>query len=218
MEYDTNELRPAVQQALNVPDRIWYRYTLDKEFSGCALSKDEEQVVVEGAIQTAADMFRSVRKRYGLLAPPALAEVLGLKILPVTGELQTPYLYLGLYDPDLCTITVNENAITLVRQFVEINRLDDLTPVDDILNVTLFHEIFHALEEQTPGIYTRSRMLRRKLLGIFPYRRGLGGVSEVGAVHFSKCMAGIAYSPCIYERYLLLALGRLSIDFLLPNV
>jgi len=82
----------------------------------------------------------------------------------------------------------------------------------------LFHEIFHALEEANPDIYTRSRMLKRKALGIFPYTRGLDGVSEVGAVHFSKCMASALYSPCIYERYLLLALNRLSIDFLCPNV
>ncbi|MEG2931476.1 MAG: hypothetical protein RR825_06785, partial [Ruthenibacterium sp.] len=70
-----------------------------------------------------------------------------------------------------------------------------------------------ALEEQTPGIYTRSRMLERKSFGLFPSWRGLDGASEVGAIHFSKCMAGVSYSPCIYERYLLWALGISSIDF-----
>jgi hypothetical protein len=86
------------------------------------------------------------------------------------------------------------------------------------LPTALFHEIFHALEDGSPDIYTRSKMLKRKVLGIFPFRRGLSSASEIGAVHFSKCMTGVTYSPCIYERYLLLALDLLSIDFLLPSV
>lgn len=216
--YESAVLRRAVQTALNCTDDVWYRYMLRKDVCGCALSSDEERAVVDGAMQTAADMARQVMAQYGLLSPQELAEARGLKLVHTTGELREPYLYMGLYEPDTRTITVNESAVLLVRQFIDANGVDVFTPSADIARTVLFHEIFHALEEEKPDIYTRSRMLERRVLGILPYKRGLAGVSEVGAVHFSKCMAGISYSPCIFERYLLLALGQLSIDFLPPKV
>lgn len=217
-KYDPDILHRAVQTALSYADDVWYRYTLKKDICGCPLSGDEERTVVDGATRTATDMAQRVTAQYGSLSPQELTEAMCLKIVHTTGELREPYLYMGLYEPDTRTITLNDSAILLVRQFIGAYGLDSLTASDDITRIALFHEIFHALEEENPDIYTRSRMLDRKVLGIFPYMRGLAGVSEVGAVHFSKCMAGVSYSPCIYERYLLLALDQLSIDFFLPNV
>jgi hypothetical protein len=215
---DPDVLRRAVQTALDCADDVWYRYMLRRDVCGCALSGNEERAVVDGAVGAAADMARRVTVQYGLLSPQELAAALGLKLVHTEEELREPYLYIGLYEPGARTITLNDSAILLVRQFIGANGLEGFTPAEDITRLALFHEVFHALEEETPDIYTRSRMLERKLLGTFPYKRGLAGVSEVGAVHFSKSMAGVSYSPCIYERYLLLALGRLSIDFLPPNV
>lgn len=211
-------LRRAVQTALACADDRWYRSLLKNDISGCKLSGDEELALVAGAVQTADDMARRMVNEYGSLSPQQLAAVLGLKIVQNTGDLEEPYLHIGLYAPSTRTITLNESAILLVRHFIGANGLDGITPADDILRIALFHEIFHALEENTPGIYTRRKMLTRKFFGIFPYWRGLNSVSEVGAVHFSKCMAGVCYSPCIYERYLLVALDLLSIDFLPPSV
>lgn len=217
-KYKPDVLHHAVQTALNCADGLWYRYTLKKDVCGCALSSDEECTLMDGAVRTAAEMAQQVTGQYGLLSPQELAEAMRLKLVYITEELREPYLYMALYEPGTRTITVNESAVLLVRQFIDANRLDVLTPPNDIIRVALFHEIFHALEEETPGIYTRSRMLDRRILGMFSYKRSLAGVSEVGAVHFSRCMAGISYSPCIFERYLLLALDQLSIDFLPPNV
>ncbi|MBP2636130.1 MAG: hypothetical protein H6Q72_2037 [Firmicutes bacterium] len=215
---DTFVMRRAVQTALACQDRLWYRSILKNDLVGCKLSVVEELAVVDGAIQTAESLAQHIIQQYGMLSPQKLAGLMGLKIVECIGDLVEPYLRLGLYEPGIRTISVNESAILLIRHFISANGLQRETPVDEILRIVLFHEIFHALEEDTPGIYTRSKMLKRKALGIFPYRRGLSSVSEVGAVHFSKCMTGIGYSPCIYERYLLLALEQLSIDFLSPTV
>ena len=217
-QYDSDALRHAVRGALDFPDGLWYRDILKKDVCGCALSAEEERAVIDGAVRTAA-MARRITAQYGLLAPAELAGKLRLKIGHSAGELREPYLYMGLYEPGSRTITLNDSAISLVRQFIATNGLDGLVPSAAIARLVLLHEIFHALEEETPDIYTRSRMLERKALGVFAYRRGLAGASEVGAVHFSKEMAGISYSPRIYERFLFMAAGRqLSIDFLSLNV
>ncbi|CLR13381.1 Uncharacterised protein [Mycobacterium tuberculosis] len=216
--YDSEVLSRAVRTALDSPDGDWYRNMIRKDACGCRLNQEEERAVLDGAVRTAAALARRFTARYGELSPEELGEALSLKLVQTSGELLEAYLYIGLYEPASRTITLNGSALGLIRQFIDANGLGGLTPPDDIMRLALFHEIFHALEEETPGIYTRSRMLERKMLGIFPYRRGLDSVSEVGAVHFSKSMVGVAYSPCIYQQYLLLALGQLSIDFLAPNV
>lgn len=211
-------LRRAGQAALDCSDSEWYRYTLKKDVCGCPLRPDEEDAILAGAMNTASDMACQITTQFGVLSPQELAAALDIQLIHAANELREPFLFFGLYEPADRALTLNDSAIGLVRQFIETNGLSSLTPSSDVMPVILYHELFHALEETTPGIYTRSRMLDRKLLGLFPAKRGLAGVSEVGAIHFSKCMAGISYSPCILERYLLLALGRLSIDFLPPSV
>lgn len=217
-KYDPEVLHRVVQMALECSDAVWYHSTLKSDLCGCRLSSKEESTAIDGAMQTAANMAQRVAAQYGQLSPQELLEVMNIKLVYTAEELRDPYLYMGLYEPAIRTITLNNSTLLLIRQFIRENGLEVFTPEDDIIGIALLHEIFHALEEETPDIYTRSDMLERKLLGIFPYKRGLSGVSEVGAVHFSKCMAGVSYSPCIYERYLLMALNLLSIDFLPPNV
>lgn len=196
----------TIKTILSYEEQAWYRLLLKNDLSGCTLSGSEEYSVITDAKQTASEMGLRITAQYGRLSPQSLAGQLGLTIMFSTGELQEPYFYLGLYEPDSRTITVNDSAVSLVRQFIASHELEEYTPPDDIVAVVLFHEIFHALEETYPGIYTRSRMLKRKVLGLWPFCRGLAGASEVAAVHFSKWMTGISYSPCIFERYLVLAL------------
>ncbi len=217
-KHDPGMLRQAVRAALDWPDENWYRYTLKKD-PGCrSLTETETRTMLAKTVQTATDLAKQIAARYGSPAPQELLQSLGVKLEHTDAGLLDSLLVMGLYEPEIRAVTLNGNTIALVRQFIAANGLEDLTPANDIIRIALFHEIFHVLEEETPDIYTRSRMLKRKALGIFPYRRGLDGLAEVGAVHFSKWMAQVPYSPCIFERYLLLATGRLSIDFLLPNV
>jgi len=214
-QHGKNGLERIVQQALGCDDAVWYRYLLQKDLCGCALSSDETRAVIGGAVQTANDMAKRVTAQYGALSPRELARELQLNLVYTREELREPYLYMGLYDPAVRTITVNDSAVLQVAQFIGDNELDSFTRSDDIVDSIVLHEIFHALEEENSGIYTRSRMLERSMLCI-RYKRGLAGASEVAAVQFSKCMAGMAYSPCIFERYLLLALGQLATHDLIP--
>ncbi|MEG1744203.1 MAG: hypothetical protein RR215_01335 [Ruthenibacterium sp.] len=213
MRYDRADLREAVLAALARTDGTWYGRTLQAAPCGCELTEEEQRIVLDGCMQAAAEMAAQLAGSPHADEPLKLAERLHLHVVHTREELREPFLYLGLYEPDTRTITLNDSALTLICALITQHGLEGLTPAADVQRLALYHEIFHALEEQTPGIYTRSRMLERKSFGLFPSWRGLDGASEVGAIHFSKCMAGVSYSPCIYERYLLWALGISSIDF-----
>lgn len=218
MPADTASLQNSVQRAVLYPDAAWYRLVIQNDLCNCKLSPEEEAAVLDGAVQTAAMTAQHVQAQFGSPSPQELLAALNIKLLHVEEELREPYLYMGLYEPHLRTITLNESAISGIRQFINDNELAGITPAEDVERIVLFHEIFHTLEEETPEIYTRSRMLKRKALGVFPYVRGLASASEIAAIHFSKLMAGVFYSPCLFERYLLLSIKRIAIDFWLPNV
>ena len=216
--FASDDILSAVRAAIACPDRTWYRAMLKGDPCGCPTSDEEETDLLDGAMRTGSEMAQKIREKVGGCKPEEIAGDLRLTIVEEFEELRDPFLFLGLYEPTRRTITLNRSVLSFLEGFVAANNLQELIVCADITRSVLFHEIFHALEEETPEIFTRNHTVRRTALGLFSYKRRLDSISEVGAVHFSKCMTGIHYSPCIYERLLLLALGKLAIDKTWPGI
>lgn len=214
-KYDRERLCNTVQACMVNQDVKWYRFLLRNAICACPLRDEEEQEVLSGSMQTAEELAHQFA---GFTEPQLLLRKLGINRVYRSEELREPYLYMAIYEPAIQMVYLNNSILSLLREFISKNKLGMFTPIKDIERLALFHEAFHVLEENTPGIYTRSRMLQRKLLGIYHYERGLDSASEIGAIHFSKIMTRITYSPCIYSRYVLLALGLIPLDSFLPNV
>lgn len=213
MTSDRDSLQARVRSACACPDARWYRRMLACDASGCQLSDAEAEQVVAGAVAAAVTLAEKTRRAFPGLSPDALAAALQLDIAPLEGDagfIDLPLI--GQYRPATRQILLHEATLAGIADFIRAQGLDALTPAADLRPCVLFHEIFHALEEATPGIYTRSAMLQRRWFGLWPRRRGLASASEIGAVHFSRIMAGIAYSPCLFEFYLLVSAGRADAD------
>lgn len=182
---------------------------LDRGMCGRALSARERNDVERGCMGAADDVCRAARCCFEGKTPPEIAKALGLKVRRVKqDDLLGSKNILGLYDPQTATACVCEDTVASIERFIAERGLSDLLGGYSIFNVALLHEIFHSLEDRTPGIYTRSRMLRRKILSFFPVRIGLDAASEIGAVHFSKLMSRLPFSPCIYTWLCLVLNGR----------
>lgn len=208
MDIDRDSLQASVRAALACPDARWYRQMLALDASGCPLSDDEADGVVRNTMAAAASMAEKTRRAFPGLSPDALVTTLGLAVVPMEDDAGLADLPLiGQYRPDTRQIRLHDRTLDRIDNFIRTQGLDVLTPAADLRPCVLYHEIFHALEEATPGIYTRSAMLERRWFGLWPRRRGLASASEIGAVHFSRIMAGIAYSPRLFEFYLLFATG-----------
>lgn len=208
MDIDRDSLQASVRAALACPDARWYRQMLALDASGCPLSDDEADGVVQGAMAAAESLAEKTRRAFPGLSAEALAAALQLAIVPMpdgAGLGDVPLI--GQYQPGERQIRLHAATLGRIEDFIRTQDLDALTPASALRPCVLYHEIFHALEEATPGIYTRSAMLQRRWFGVWPRRRGLASASEIGAVHFSRIMAGIAYSPRIFEFYLLFATG-----------
>jgi hypothetical protein len=210
---DDEKLQASVRSALACPDEAWYRRLLAQDASGCPLSADEIACVLAGAMAAAFDAASRIVLASPRVSPAELARTLQLEIVPMDDDTASgPLPMLGLYRPAQRQILLNEGALAAIEGLIANHGLETLTPGEDLKACVLYHEIFHALEEETPSIFTRSAMLERKLFGLIPRRRGLASASEIGAIHFSRLMAGTAYSPCIFGHYLLILEGRADLN------
>ena len=73
--------------------------------------------------------------------------------------------------------------------------LDGFTTREQLEDLILGHEIYHYLEEEYDGIYTRTEKIRLwKILG-FENRSTIRALSEIAGMYFSKKLNGFPYSP-----------------------
>jgi hypothetical protein len=203
-----SDTRALIASLIKRSDEFWYRYTLRKELYSKKLSPLEIEDIIKMSMKTAEGIKVDILGNKGSLDILEYFEVFGLKLKRVEGEVIKEYLFMALYNEGSRVVTLNEDVIKLVKDFVEVNKLQDLIDIEHIEKIVLMHELFHHIEVERPSIYTRSKMLDRKLFGFFDYKRGINSASEIGAIHFSKLMTGLGYSPCIYEVLLLLSVGN----------
>lgn len=182
-------------------DFYWYQELIRQDIHGCELTAVEEQKVIEGAMAAAEDMCSFVRERYSFVHSRDLAKKMGMDIVEQSDASQHIYSYFGLYLPQEQKIILNLEAIQRTEQFIEECVREHVFLIPLLSEIVSYHEIFHGLEERFPDIYTRSQMICRKRFGLFPYQRGLSSASEIGAIHFSKQILSLSYSPCIYGEY-----------------
>jgi len=207
MEPDSG-LRSLILSLTKRDDEFWHRYTLKKDLYFKKLQPDEKENIIKKSVETAEEVYAKILKDIGKLDPESYVNLFGLKLERVEDDVILEYLYLALYSASEKKITINQGALELINSYILENNLEDIIDVQEIEKVAIMHELFHHLEEETPGIYTRSKMLKRKFLNTFGYNKGIYSSSEIGAIHFSKISRGLRHSPCIYEILILHLTGQ----------
>lgn len=207
MEPDSG-LRGRILSLTKRDDEFWHRYTLKKDLYFSKLEPEEKENIIKKSVETAEEVYAKILRDLGSLDPESYVNQFGLKLERVEDDVILEYLYLALYSASERKITINQGALELIGKHILENNLEDIIDVQEIEKVAIMHELFHHLEEETPGIYTRSKMLKRKFLNTFGYNKGVYSSSEIGAIHFSKISRGLNHSPCIYEILILHLTGQ----------
>lgn len=207
MEPDSG-LRSLILSLTKRDDEFWHRYTLKKDLYYNKLEPEEKENIIKKSVETAEEVHAKILRDLGSLDPESYVNQFGLKLERVEDDVILEYLYLALYSASERKITINQGALELIGKHILENNLEDIIDVQEIEKVAIMHELFHHLEEETPGIYTRSKMLKRKFLNTFGYNKGIYSSSEIGAIQFSKISRGLNHSPCIYEILILHLTGQ----------
>jgi hypothetical protein len=206
------EIRNLIISLLDRDDEFWYMYTFKKELYFKKLQPQEIKDIIRKSMDTAEELKTKLNNMYQELNPVEYIDKFSLK-LERTDDVINEYLYIALFSSSSKKVTINEGVLKLIGNFIGKNELQDVIQIAEIEKTAIMHELFHHIEDETPGIYTRSKMIDRKLLNMFNHKISVRSSSEIGAIHFSKLMRGLNYSPCIYEVLILLMSGNDSVVY-----
>lgn len=187
------------------PDKYWYDLLLSKETPSQPLTSIEKSIIIEKSMHEAALQREYVRHCFGNRSPEECIVRMGYSLREDDRDLMAAFLYMGLMEPGSKTVWINTALITLVEDYMKIHMPRLISRRKMLREVVCWHELFHAIEESAPDIYTRNVKAEARFLGLIPYSRQVDAASEIGAVHFSKLMSGAVFSPYIYTQYLMAA-------------
>ncbi len=197
-------MRTIFEELIKKSDKSWYENLLFNR-STTKMTAWERSDIIDSCMNTSIEVKNKLTKQYRKMSAKAYAEILGIEVEEETGDIIEGFLYMALYQPSSNVITINKSVIDIVEKFIIDHGMEDMIPWNIILEIVLYHEVFHAMEDKIEGIYTRSKMIKKTHFGLFSSHSGLDVASEIGAIHFSKIMCEMDFSPCIYEQILLLA-------------
>lgn len=183
----------------------WYSRMLEKDSAAKLLNSCQKSSIIKQSMQEAERQWLRVEKRFGKMTVLACFKELGFRVEREEPEAMPSFLYMGMLDPGERVVRFNETVLGLGEAYLASRFGRDSEIYIRFREIVAWHELYHCLEEETPGIYTRSAAVRTRLAGPFWRSRRVEAASEIGAVHFSKLAAGVSFCPYLYTQYLLAA-------------
>lgn len=184
-------LREMAEGLAQVNDLSWGMHAFSRDILRDKISEAEKKRMIELAICCGYEMADKVMSSLGTWDPWELAEKLKLKVeYADRGQIADRVLFALFTPPD--QIQIMKEPIELAA---ESGLPEGLLTMDQIKSLILGHEIFHYLEEEEEGIYTRrEKVVLWRLLG-YKSESTVRALSEIAGMYFSKKINGFLYSP-----------------------
>lgn len=189
----------------NAPDMWWYGRMLEKDSAARRLNYCQKSSIIEQSMQEAERQRLRVEKEFGDKTALACIKELGFQVEREEPEAMPSFLYMGMMEPGERIVRFNETVLSLGEAYLAARFGREAAICVRFREIVAWHELYHCLEEETPGIYTRRAAARIHIAGPLWRSRRVEAASEIGAVHFSKLAAGVSFCPCLYTHYLLAA-------------
>ena len=184
-------LREMAKSLAQVNDLSWGMYAFSRDILQGKISVAEKKRMTEQAVCCGYEMADKVMTGFGTGDPWKLAEKMKLKVeYEDRGQMADRVLFALFTPPD--RIQIMKEPIELA---VKGGLMKDLLAPEQIERLILGHEIFHYLEEEEEGIYTRQeKIVLWKLFG-YKSKSTVRALSEIAGMYFSKKINGFSYSP-----------------------
>ncbi|HWQ60713.1 MAG TPA: hypothetical protein VN521_00270 [Negativicutes bacterium] len=202
----------AMEKLKACGDDIWGRYILTKDPLYGKIPTDARQGIIAGAFACARERFEDLAYRYGRMPATGYAARLGVMVETEAMRTEYEYVFISCYTAKPPTIKISATALDMLGELAAREKLTALLPREGLVELAIAHELFHHLEETKPGIYTRQKTVEYRALGFIRNRFCPVSAGEIAAVHFSRLVTGLDYSPAVYEVLLLAAQKRTLAD------
>lgn len=186
-------------------DEYWYEMVLNEDSAARPLTSIQKSIIIRKSMQEAELQKKRMETEYGKQTAEEYLRQLGFVIERDEGALMPSFLYMGLMEPDEKKVRLNQTVISLTEDYMRRHFRKAAAELQKFREIICFHELFHAIEESTENVYTRNVRIKKHFMHVIPYYVNVNAASEIGAIHFSKIMSDVQFSPYVYTQYALAA-------------
>lgn len=188
---EKTQLRIMAEELFKVKDQSWGMYAFSRDILRDKVDAKQKEAMIRRSIRCGEELAGQAVKRFGTRDPWEIAEKLKLKVeFTDRGQIADRVLFALFTPPDRIEIMTEP-----IERAVEQGGLSELISKEEIQRLILGHELFHYLEEEETGIYTRNeKIVLWKFLG-FKNQSTIRALSEIGGMYFSKNLNKFSYSP-----------------------
>lgn len=188
---DNKQLKTIAEELFQVKDKSWGMYAFSRDILKNKVADKDKEAMIEQAIRCGEETAVWAIKEFGTSDPWEMAKKLKLKVeFTDRGQIADRVLFALFTPPDRVEIMTEP-----IEHLGGESGLDGLITKEEIIRLILGHEIFHYLEDEIEGIYTRNeKIILWNFLG-YKNKSTLRALSEIGGMYFSRKINEISYSP-----------------------
>lgn len=188
---ENKQLKTIAEELFQVKDKSWGMYAFSRDILKNKVTDKDKEVMIEKAIRCGEETATWAIEKFGTSDPWEMAEKLKLKVeFTDRGQIADRVLFALFTPPDRVEIMTEP-----IERLNSSSGLSELFTKEEIIKLILGHEIFHYLEDEIKGIYTRNeKVILWKFLG-YENKSTLRALSEIGGMYFSRKLNQISYSP-----------------------
>lgn len=186
----------AIEKLLEKTDKAWYRELYDeipKSFQNQISFKD----VFLGSIRSAEECYRRFYVEGDESELLNRIKDYGVTVRYIDPQIESSNI--AYYDDTQKELVIFEGTVNRLHQRIVDKGLADKISLQLFKNVILSHELYHMIEMNEVNIYSYSKLVEIKFLGLFKRKEQLEVASEIAAYHFSKLVNQLEFSPRIVE-------------------
>lgn len=197
-------LADMVRTLLALPDAVWCDYAFRRDTFGYKVAPDERIALAEKAGSEAASLADKITASHPQADMRQIAAALQITVEATDeggGDLFACY-----REPD--TIRIFTHMVEPAQRLLAGDDMPDVLRQVDLIDILLAHELFHVVEMRHGATVGKTTRITTFSLGPFVRRARLKCLSEIGAMAFSRRLAGLPFTPYLLDVVILYSLNK----------
>ncbi len=203
-------IRAYVERLLDLTDSEWIRYVYSKELLRDKIPEQDKPVMAQKARECGREKARMIKERYPGESAAEIMRKLGVSlqsIKPEKGKLDRNFFLYASFTPP-SQISIDEAGAARAQELIASNSLTELLGKVDVREVMLFHELFHFLELNDGGIYTKKLRIPLWKLFSYTYTSTVGILSEFASMEFARELTRLEFELFLLDPVLMYAMDE----------
>lgn len=187
---------------LTLPDTTFDAYVFEREPLCRKIPTELQLELAEKSRNSGIALAKQLQKTYPSCTPQEICSAMGLIVIDNQEPQHSFQIVYGQFvQPD--QITLFSHCLQTVSTIAAQSNSSNFPTTEQLRQIILAHELYHALEEQTPELFAAAYRLPLWKVGPFHNDSPVLCLSEIAGMAFAKQLCNIPFSPYALDALLL---------------